>query len=449
MDQLVAPDAKWDFVRENMDGFVMHFGFWLNNDYKGDPIGVGKKLGAQLNPLSKNWMMEVGWPGVGMEDHFADMGQWYGEKHAAQIQKFARETGIVTNEISCDLRLFAMQRVAAHFPDYNAADVYQQVTGDAPNYPADGPVKAPYWPAYMRAMNRELPAVKIHVTFPSVYMPWDEFSGAGKNFDFTSPRNGQMKFKGRDFMTSLFKENLAGFIADSPYNIMMNPKYIAQGYLEKEISLQTWLHGGGAQFSHIINGKPDAKLAPAEWDAKYKEMSLESLHKFQAAGGRADRYIFESWHIGPYKIAPEAQEGTFANLVMDAIKYLKGTGQKLDLSVTAPDGKAPIGMGVYDAKSQQIATAPGSYAVTLKNEGEVACMPTVRAPQNAIRYSVDGQDVSAQVQSDEGYVFTKMVAPGASVNMTVKVEKGASATQLQAFWNPQDGAAPRDVIGFG
>lgn len=475
MDQLVAPDAQWDFVRQNMDGFIMHFGFWLNNDFKGDPIGVGKKLSAQLNPLGKKWMMEVGWPGGGMEDHFDDMGQWYGERHARQIQQFQRDTNIKTDEISCDFRLFGMQRVAAHFPDFDANDVYKQVTGDMANYPADGRAKASYWPNYIRKMKQELPATPIHVTFPPVYVPWDNFVGGGDAFNFTvkrtlpgesAPRNVRMKYEGRDFFESLFKEDVAGFIADSPYGIMTNPIYAKQGYIDKVLAMQEWLHGRGLQFSYIVIGEPAATLAPAAWDAKYKEISLKSLQLFQSVGGRADRYIFESWYRGPYQIVPETQEGTFTNLVMDAIKYLKGTGQKLDLAVKTPGAPAPVGVGVFQTQPSQaqkitvnLGAAPLSYEVQLINAGDVACMPLVRALEeggstNFIRYSVAGRDVTASVRSAEGHVFTEMIAPGASATLNVTLLPSSNrllnkpATTLQAFWNPQDGGSVRDTISI-
>lgn len=456
MDQLVEPDAKWNFVKQNMDGFIMHFGYWLNNDYKGDPIGVGKKLAAQLNPLHKNWMMEVGWPN-GIDDNFDDMGGSYGTKQAAQIKQFERDTGIVTNEISCDLRLFVMRDTVKYFPDYNYADIYQKVLGDSPNYPADGPAKNPYWPTYVGIMNRELPGVKINVTFPPIYVSWNQYPAANNEMVITSPNNGVMKFEGHDFMNSLFKPDIDGYIADSPYDIMSNPLYQGQGYLKKVVAIQTWLHQRGAQFSHIINGAPNdkLKLSPTDWDAKYKENSLNALHLFQSVGGRADRYILESWYKGPYKIVPETEQGTYTNLVMDAIKYLKGTGQKLDLSVQAP-AATPVGVGLYGAKGpQNLKCSAGAYQITIKNEGEVACMPTIRAVEkkaatNAFSYQIDGQDVGAAMHSDEGYVFTGLIQPGASATLTVTVAPGAKGQQveLRTFWNPQDGASPRDAIAI-
>jgi hypothetical protein len=295
-------------------------------------------------------------------------------------------------------------------------------------------------------MNRELPDTQIHITYPPLYSSWDNFSGAGKNFDFTVPRtrpgqaapqNERMKYNGRDFLTSLFKENASGFIADSPYSVMTSPNYAKEGYLDKVLTMQTWLHSRGKQFSYIVNGKPDVKLEPTLWDAQYKDVSLKSLQLFQSVGGRADRYLFESWHIGPYRVVPETEEGTYTNLVRDAIKYLKGTGQKLDLALQKPTG-----------------AAPGSYRVSLTNRGEVACMPTIRAQEDAasqglLRYDVAGQDVTATVHSAEGHVFTAMLQPGASATLTVTLSKAPTkkwATTLQAFWNPQDAGQVRDAV---
>lgn len=177
------------------------------------------------------------------------------------------------------------------------------------------------------------------------------------------------------------------------------------------------------------------------------------LQLFQSGGGRADRYIFESWHIGPHQIVPETQEGTYTNLVSDAIKYLKGTNQKLDLSVATPGGLI-VGAGIYQtiaAQTQSITakaktTGPLTYEVKLQNNGEVACMPTLRA-QGGATISMKNKDLSASARSVEGHVFTGMIAPGKSLSVSVTLPAGQK-TLLQAFWNPQDAGMVRDAIAL-
>lgn len=98
------PD-QWPFVRQHADGFLMHFGFWLNNDYQADPDATARKLGPILRDAGLKTMLEIGFPSRNAPQEFAiDMGHRYGERYAEKITRFERGTGMRVDEIECELR---------------------------------------------------------------------------------------------------------------------------------------------------------------------------------------------------------------------------------------------------------------------------------------------------------------------------------------------------------
>ncbi len=425
MAQLVAPGAQWDFVKQNMDGFLFHFGYWLNNDFRGkegDPIAVGTQLGQMLTPRHKKYMMEIGWPGGASSDGaFDDMGGRAASTFVAKIKKFEGGTGIALDEVSAELRLFVYQQTADHYPAYAPADVFATVTG-APT-DTGRTIAHPYWPTFIAGMNKGLPGVDVNLTCPPIYLKWDNFWAAGPDIKYKDrPQADTVKFNARVMFESLFATNTTGYIADSPNYLLINPDYVRLGYPAKLLTMQTWLRAHHKKFSYIVNQGEGKALAPDQWDEEYKQSSLHSLQGFQALGGRADRYILESWYSGPHAIVPETKEGSFTNLVRDAIKYLKGPGETLSLTAGAPS-MSPQG---------RVRT------VTLTNRGDVACMPVLSASSSALRVQYDSKDITADSVSPAGYVLTGLVAPGARVIFTAVSPRGAGPLKLNAYWNPQD-----------
>ncbi len=425
MAQLVAPGAQWDFVKQNMDGFLFHFGYWLNDDFhgkEGDPIAVGTKLGRMLTPLHKKYIMEIGWPGGAASDGaFDDMGGTAATTFVGKIKKFQGATGIQVNGVSAELRLFVYQRVADHFPDYSPADVFATVTG-APTG-TGRTIAHPYWPTFITGMNKGLPGVDVNLTCPPIYLKWDDFWAAGPDITYKGhPATDNVKFNARIMFDALLATNTKGYIADSPYGLFSNPVYVKLGYRAKLLAMQNRIRGKHKTFSLIINNGQDETLPPDQWDEKYKQDSLNSLQGFQAIGGRADRYILESWYSGPHAIVPETKEGSFTNLVRDAIKYLKGPGETLSLTAGAP----------MPARQGRVRT------VSLTNRGDVACMPVLSASSSAWRVQYESKDITPDISSPAGYVLTGLVAPGATVTFTAAPSSGAGPLKLNAYWNPQD-----------
>lgn len=294
-------------------------------------------------------------------------------------------------------------------------------------------------------------------------------------------------FTGNDFMKSLhdafpagFSSNFAGFTTDSPYSGYQkwggsenHPD--ALRHRAKIILYERWLQQRGREHQFIANSadgtdfdgfNTGTQSGRDAWDLLYKQQSLRSIQLHQLEGGRPDKVLFESWYAGPFTLVPETQTGTFTNLVADGIKYLKGTGQNLDLLLRASDEPSFSGGLIYqDSPSgaqdrewqppKHVATK--SFVIRLINRGEVDAYPVLHAHETGssawnVAYSISGSDVTAALRSATGLPVTnsttagsELIAPGASVDLTVTVAAdmppASREVLVRAFWNPQDPSA--------
>jgi regulation of enolase protein 1 (concanavalin A-like superfamily) len=291
-------------------------------------------------------------------------------------------------------------------------------------------------------------------------------------------------FTGNDYLRGLheafpgdYRDNYAGFTTDSPYAGYQkwggsedHPDAI--DHRRKIILYERWLHSVGRDHEFIANsaGGTDFNAFDTStqsgrdaWDLLYKRQSLRSLQLHQLEGGRPDRVIFESWYAGPFSLVPEDKDGSFTNLVRDAILYVKGTGQALDLAVAPAGGGEFAGTGVQQLDPhgvQRVASPPGEpgsvreWVVRLRNAGDVAALPVLQAVHEAtdgwgIAYAIGGEDVTAALTSPDGLVVAspaiggqELVAPGATVDLRISLTAPESPARgsllLRAYWNPQD-----------
>jgi regulation of enolase protein 1 (concanavalin A-like superfamily) len=309
------------------------------------------------------------------------------------------------------------------------------------------------------------------------------------------PLNGTYRpllhyFTGNDFMQALhdsfpgaFSANFAGFTTDSPYagyqkwgGSETNPD--ALKHREKIRLYERWLQQRGRGHDFIANsaGGTDfdgfdttTQAGRDAWDIQYKAQSLRSIQLHQLEGGRPDRVLFESWYDGPFTMVPETKNGSFANLAMEGIKYLKGTGQSLDLLVKRIDESSFEGGFIYQTVPTGVqsrewraasANAATSYTVRLVNRGDVNALPVIHAHETGgagwtVSYQLGGADVSSSIRSAVGLSVTdavlhsgnELIAPGASVDLTVTIQAAAPVQPrdilIRAFWNPQD---PSNVV---
>lgn len=297
------------------------------------------------------------------------------------------------------------------------------------------------------------------------YMP--AFSGPGIAFSVTS--GGQsipLFFDTYPILSRYYATTpnaTLGYITDSP------GEYFDAGgatYQSKLLAYERWLHGIGKSHTLITDRYNCSSTDDAGADACYYQAIMNYLHTYQSHGGRADTYLIFQLHNGPVDTLPETTPNTFANTVMDAIKYLKGTGQRLDLTVQGPTGSA-IGAGVYQStpdgnQTLSVDIRPATqqnFTVTLRNTGDVTAMPVLRAVVQGFganivpTVQVGGVDVAYEVLRGDGYVWTGLLAAGSSATCDVSIAVVAGAPLahttliLQTLWNPQDPTAVvRDAV---
>ncbi len=293
---------------------------------------------------------------------------------------------------------------------------------------------------------------------------------------------------GNDFMGALrdafpgaYKANYAGFTTDSPYAGYMRwggseTQADAEKHRQKIRLYEAWLQSNGLEHQLIANsntgGATGTQAERDAWDSTYADDSLRSITLHQLEGGRPDKVIFESWYDGPFTLVPETKSGSYANLALRGIKYLKGEDQTLDLSVKAAAEPLFFGGGLrqsvpdgVQARAWRAATpaATQSFTVRLKNTGEVDALPVLQAYASGgagwtVAYYWGTTNVTALVTGEDGLALTdsgvigqELIAPNAFIDLTVQataVSPAAARTVLiRAFWNPQDpNLAVKDAV---
>ncbi len=527
MEQLVVPGAKWDFVRKHMDGILLHQAYWLFNAEKQEaPATVAPKLARLLDgkpaiieitrphsygkPYDKDWGTNDGKRYVDLIRRLVD------QSAAGQSQKFHIE------EIHVDLYMNLYKAIQWKYPYWSKDEVLAQATGyRRPGH--KGRDFAGYWTDLNAQFFQAFPGVRIHACYPPVYFDWNNYPalvrnnlfenplkmGAGylKSSEFTSLNNAGVPFdsnavikenghiityvpeadqvvlhldgkpvvfqiKGDELMKALFNalasngHQMTGFVSDSPYPYMVwsgEDSAQAKTYRAKIRAYETWLQSTKGRHTLIVTSQVPG-MAKDAWDKRYYEDAFKDIKLYQKEGGRANRYLFESWQDGPYRIVPEDTPYTFTNLVRDAIRYIKGTEQRLDLTIAQENGE-PIGSGEYQTKpvlSQTLVLAPTQkvqrFTITLKNNGTVEAMPWLVAKKTrldgfSVAYYHRNLDITSQIASENGYVLTNLLAKGASQAISVVVTKTSASTTntgkvfLTALWNPQDPTnCVRDVV---
>jgi hypothetical protein len=304
------------------------------------------------------------------------------------------------------------------------------------------------------------------------------------------PLNGNYRpllhyFTGNDFMKGLhdsfpgiFSSNFTGFTTDSPYagyqkwgGSETHPD--ALKHREKIILYERWLQQRGRGHDFIANsaGGTDfngfdtsTQAGRDAWDIQYKAQSLRSIQLHQLEGGRPDRVLFESWYDGPFTMVPETKNGSFANLAMEGIKYLKGIGQTPDLLMRRADEGSFQGGLIYQESPSGVqsrewragsANDAATFIVRLVNRGDVSALPVIHAHEAGdagwtVSYQLGGADVSSTIRSAAGLAVTdaplysgnELIAPGAEVDLTVTIQAATPVQPrdilIRAFWNPQD-----------
>lgn len=469
MEQLTHNPEEWDFTAKHTDGMLFHFAYWGNDN---NSYPVAKELGKILKRYPHLTIRsELGFPGPRVKMD-TTMAKRMAVHHLEQI-KLLESNGIRTQEMSIDYMLYAYKNAALDHPDWSTDDIISLITGDRASYPGTK-ANATYWSDYIQAMLYVYPEMKFNFCFPTVYLSWDgekAFNGHELLFSPLTDWEGNVfyyegreihhDFSGNKIVNGLINavqdttapENLLGYVADSPYDFSImggdknTPEAIA--YRKRLRSMENFMHQRDLKFTLIVNTGRVKQDDPIEWDKQYCEDSMNQLKLYQADGGRADNYTFESWYSGPNRLVPETEEHTFTHMMSNVIQYLKGPGQSLDLSVSVGGNDDFIGKGLtaQTPESTQTLHLNGldkqNVDICLTNCGDVACLPCIYIQTEKCTTIINEKDIS------EWYTLSNLVEPGQSVVIPMEIlpTENKAEVYVSAFWNPQDATQTiRDVI---
>jgi hypothetical protein len=432
--------SQWTFVQKFQDGYFFHSYGW-------NPTltaWLQSSLAANLRASNTRFWCEPGGdisnPTTGSGTAQADFwGNWW----AAACQA----NGIIWSEFTHDYHMENMQAVCAAHPSWPPNDQIAWWTGDLGIKSASYPYTTGIWRDAFNGYYTTFPHIKVGHTSQPEYWPWDAYPALVANsLSFTLSNGTRFSFDAHDIFASFVNMSAAighpyfALSSDAPWDYFgaWNNAAAAATMRKKIRVYETYLQSRSARHTLICNVS-NAETKPGGNDAQdiyYEQSSFSNMTLHQAEGGRADRYLFESWYLGiPHSVVPETKAGSYCHLALSAIKYLKGIR---DLAGSLE----PLSLSVVN---------PGALTtVRLRNDGDVACMPAIMAFETGsskltTRYlDSAGIDITARVLSAEGYVHTNKLQPGALATFTVRTDTagapaGASKTiSLEAFWNPQD-----------
>jgi hypothetical protein len=443
MADLVGPEAlsQWSYVREYADRFLLHGAYWGNSPASYD---VMQPMADAYQGTGKKFKLEFGFPGpnVTMDE---DMAIDVADRHIVLLNEFA-ERGMIIEEITLDYMLYAYENLSNTYPDWGPDDVLQQITGDTSLNSSKA--FGGYWTEYWDKILAEFPEMKFSFCFPPIYYSFGGISSPNPI------RVGDVEITGDKMLESLVKSsqenypnNFLGYVADSPAEFFIN----YDRYGEKVQLIEDFIHEKNAKFGLICIGSPDETIDLDAWDKNFFEQTMNQIYNYQISGGRADCFQIQSWLGGPYAIVPETSQYTFTNLVLEAIKYTRGPGQRLDLSIYT--NNEIYGGGTYNTLPGGISTVSvdSEFTLLVTNNGEVKCMPMLKVSDEfeGVSFYYKGNDITALI-TGEGYCITDMLEPGETIEITATIADNSDANiNISAYWNPQDATnVLRDIVSI-
>ena len=481
--QLVDPTRPWNFVQKYEDGLYIH----PVNNWGGMTTAQQLQLGTLLKPFNTKFIIEASgncppdptWP-----NHTTSRTA-HGAFGVALVA--SEQLGFYFSMINENWGAGTIQQFAQLDPSWPMGDLVAFFTGDLSMVSSNYPVPGPYggWgPTYQLAYQR-YPYTKLAEDFSPIYFTWKSYPAISTddlNFSPLTDTNGNpilvngkpvsFHFNMFDLQQGMINLSQAlgqtnwTFVTDDPWNNLANWSNLGQrlSNREKIRQMEDYLQSRGCSHFKTCNndGEPGTGT---NWDLAYERDSLNSMYLHQNEGGRANMYLFESWYGSkdtngvyqgrPYTCTPETQPGSFSNLALEAIKYIKGI---MDTNGTLE----PLAL---------ILTQQGSrYQIQLQNNGDVACLPAILALESGSNPKIsaaftdtNGAVVTSQFKSAEGYTFARVVGTNNENNVAnTLLQPGETATvgyvtftaptntpasnyslALEAYWNPQD---PTGVI---
>ncbi len=436
--------SEWPFVQRYEDGYFFHSAGW-NVTAQGPLM---QQLAANLRQFNTKFWPELGGncPSPTTNWYRGQTNGWGGWAQGCQ------NNGIIWSEFTHDYHMENMQPVCQVNPTWPNNDQIAWWTGDLTVADGTYPYTSGIWRDTFNGYYQMFPQIKVGHTSSPVWWGWDAYPALyGNSLAFTVTNSTGQKvafsFTAHEIvasfvnMASAINHPYFAFQSDCPWDYFGFNGTLSTGAQNRQKirTYEQYLQSRGARHTLICNvsnagsrsGGDDAQ------DLYYMQSSLNSMFTHQREGGRANRYLFESWYFGiPHAVVPETKNGSYCNLALNAIKYLKGIAdtngalEQLDLTPTATNGTV--------------------VQLQLQNNGDVQCLPTLAGLDGGVSgmttryFATNGAERTAAILTPEGFCYTNMLPPGGATNLfavtlaaSLDAPTNANA-RLEAFWNPQD-----------
>ena len=439
--------TQWPFVQRFQDGYFFHSAGWS----PGAQGPLMQQLAAYLAAYNTKFWPELGGdcPNPSTTWYQGQTNGWGGWALGCQNH------GIIWSEFTHDYHMENMQPVCQVNPGWSNADQIAWWTGDLTVADGAYPYPGGIWRDTFNGYYQRFPHVKVGHTSSPVWWPWGGAPAlVANNLAFTVPNgtggNTAFNFTADQIVGSFV--SMAAAInhpyysqqTDCPWDYFganqVGSAAAEQSNRAKIRVYERYLQGRNARHTlicNVSNAGTNAQGSATAADLYYEGSSLASMMLHQQEGGRANRYLYESWYFGvPYAVVPETQPGSYTHLALSAIKYLKGIADT---------------NGNLEALNLSVSAGAGTLSVLqLRNDGDVACLPALAGqaggvPGVATRYfTTNGAEVTPSVLTTEGWCLTNLLAAGAATNFfAVTLAHGLTAptnenAAVEAFWNPQD-----------
>ena len=521
-NQLIGAANQWTFVQKYMDAYIMHGAYWEKNTgyerkrYTQSQVDSALvALGEALNRFGKKATVETGF---GENDKDFDINNskkreavTRGLSDIEKLKHFA-SLGVTVDKLRVDwFPLSAAATYATKYHTLSPRELMLRVTGATQYWGSiDGfDTEKANWKEYVHLLNDAFPGIAFAIDqapcnfFKAPYdavirkvMPWQGF-GYGYSGLKTMYHREVLDSLGKpvqfhlDFadlmmtvamLTRSLGMNYEGFEGDTPYSYVTDNKgRMGKDLLPFLLKIEALGHEYGFHSGKIINDNiPNEDTVSHDvWDMKFHDRSLQYLETYQAAGGRADQYIFESWYHGPFTLFPETKKGTFSNLARDAIRRIRGIDDngipfKADLMMRKLGDKHWIGEGIEESKvsqKQQLNYAfkpkggKQTFEITIKNQanelntGDARATPLIRGEiENGEGLTIiytnnEGKDITEEILATKNFDgwFCGGIEPGETKRFYVTFEANPSSIKtnakanikFQLYWNAQD---PKQIV---
>lgn len=482
-EELVAPGANWEFTKKYADGYFFHTVYW-----RGERIAeVGRPLSQALAPYAPKYAVEMGgqqWSVYDERSTAEHYGLWGAERGLLRalheqgnfpVAEVTHDWGLdyekaavhvldKVNPAADELEIMRyntrvfwgeqyFQRNFARYPNIKGA----QTTSLAWRWYGDFP---PCWfdESSFATTTRYNEGIYLPLHRNRSWLERDKPTPGREPYRRADGSTVDLRFNLRDAL-SVFIDYFAtqplhstfAFYNDYPYaHMILGGKDSVRGVRAREMlrAVERDLHARGALHTFVCNDlvpgdSPD--LLKSHRD--YANNSLAAMHLHQLEGGRADRYLFESWYFTritgpdgkkqqinfPHWVGDETREFSYTWTAKQAIRFLKG--------IRDLDGR-PETLRLDSSASPET----GGVSITLTNTGASPCLPAITLDSVANAGAkfgrwrdASGRDITHDLVRPDGWTPANILQPGDTLALTV--DSTPAKVVLKAFWNPQDPTA--------